>query len=147
MFVGGCAGSTAGGLKLSRVLILFKSIKRELSQMLHPRAVKEVKIEGKKLDDSTIKGVQTYFSFYMVLIIAVFFLLSFDKFTMETNFTAAVSTFNNVGPAFGAAGPMSSYADFSIFSKIVMSFSMLLGRLEIYPMILLFSPTTWAKSK
>lgn len=147
MFVGGCAGSTAGGLKLSRVMILFKSIKRELSQMLHPRAVKEVKIEGKKLDDSTIKGVQTYFSFYMVLIIAVFFLLSFDKFTMETNFTAAVSTFNNVGPALGEAGPMSSYADFSGFSKIVMSFSMLLGRLEIYPMILLFSPTTWAKSK
>ena len=141
MFIGGCAGSTAGGLKISRAVLLFKTVKRELRRMIHPRSVDVVKFEGKKVDDATLTGVGIYFAVYMFLLFAVFFLISFDGFSIETNFSAAVSTFNNIGPAFGdAAGGFFIY---SPLSKLVMSFAMLLGRLEIYPMLLMLSVSTW----
>ena len=141
MFIGGCAGSTAGGLKISRAVLLFKTVKRALRRMIHPRAVGVVKFEGKKVEDSTLVGVGIYFAVYMFLLFAVFFLISLDGFSIETNFSAAVSTFNNIGPAFGdAAGGFFIY---SPFSKLIMSFAMLLGRLEIYPLLLCFSFSAW----
>jgi trk system potassium uptake protein TrkH len=145
MFIGGCAGSTGGGLKAARVVILFKSIKKELKRLLHPRSVKAVMSEGKKLDDETLNGVTSYFAVYTLCIIAVFVILSFEPFDFETNFTASVACFNNIGPGFGAVGPASSFADYSGFSKIILSFDMLAGRLELFPMLILFYPGTYKK--
>lgn len=147
MFIGGCAGSTGGGLKAARVVILFKSIKKELKRLLHPRSVKAVMSEGKKLDDETLNGVTSYFAVYTLCIIAVFVLLSFEPFDFETNFTASVACFNNIGPGFGAVGPASSFADYSGFSKIILSFAMLLGRLEVFPLLLGLNPLIWKRSK
>lgn len=141
MFVGGCAGSTAGGLKVSRVVLMCKKIRCELRRMIHPRSVNVVRFEGKKVDDDTLSGVTTYFAIYMLLFFAVFFIISLDGYSIETNFSAAASTFNNIGPAFDAAS--GGFFIYSPLSKIVMSFAMLLGRLEIYPLLLMFSVSTW----
>ena len=145
MFMGACAGSTGGGLKVSRVIILFKSIIRELRRMISPRSVTAVSFEGKKLDDNTISATLNYFSLYMVSILAIFAVLSFDVMGFEENFSAAVSCFNNIGPGFGAIGPAGSYAGYSALSKLALSYTMLLGRLELYPMIVLFIPSVWKK--
>ena len=147
MFIGACAGSTAGGLKVSRIIIMFKIIKKELQHMLHPRSVSAVKFEGKKLDGQTITGVSSYFMIYMLIFVVIVFILSFEPFDFETNFSAAAACFNNIGPGFGAVGPMGSYADYSSFSKIVLSLAMLFGRLEIYPLLLVLIPSTWTKNK
>lgn len=145
LFCGGCAGSTAGGLKISRIMILFKSIKRELDKLLHPRSVKCVRLEGKKLDETTISNTTSYFALYFICILIVFFLLSFEDFSIETNFSAAVTCFNNVGPGVAAVGPSMSFAEYSGFSKLVLSAAMLMGRLEIFPVLLAFAPATWIK--
>ena len=144
-FIGGCAGSTAGGLKMSRAIILFKMMGKELRRMLHPRSVAGVKFEGKRLDDTTTNNIGVYFSIYMVCILATFLLIGFEPFGIETNLTAAITCFNNVGPGFGAVGPAGGYADYSAFSKIVLSCSMLLGRLEVFPLLLALSPSTWRR--
>ena len=145
MFIGGCAGSTAGGLKVTRVVLLFKMIGREFERLLRPRSVKVVKSEGKSVDEKVLSSVTTYFAVYIVCFVAAFLLISIDVFDFETNFTAVTACFNNIGPGLAHVGPMSSYADYSIFSKIVLSVAMLLGRLEIFPLIIAFSPTTWFK--
>lgn len=145
MFVGGCAGSTAGGLKVSRVMILFKSIGGELHRLIHPRAVSTAKLEGKTLDDRTIWSANNYFALYMVCLLSIFALLSLEPFGFETNFSAAVSCFNNIGPGFASVGPMSSFADYSAGGKLLLSAAMLLGRLEIFPLLLAASPSTWRK--
>ena len=145
MFIGGCAGSTAGGLKVSRVIILFKMVRGEIKRMIHPRSVRSVRFEDKQLEENTLNSVGMYFAIYMICLLAIFLLLSLEPFDFETNFSAAVSCFNNVGPAFGAAGPMSSYAAYSPLSKLALSFAMLLGRLEIFPLIIALSPSTWLK--
>ncbi len=145
MFVGGCAGSTAGGLKVSRVVILGRMIRREIRHMLHPRSVGTVKMDGKALDDNTLFGVGTYFAIYIVCFMAIFLVLSLEPFTFETNFTATAACFNNIGPGLGAVGPVGSYAAYSTLSKVALSVAMLLGRLEIYPLLLMFLPTTWSK--
>jgi trk system potassium uptake protein TrkH len=146
MFMGACAGSTAGGLKLSRVIILIKKVGNEIKRVLHPRSANIVKFEGKKLDETTISGVQSYFTIYVVIFVAVFLLVSMDTtYGFETDFTAAVSCFNNIGPGLGAVGPMGSFAGYSVFGKIILTLAMLLGRLEIYPLLLALSPNTWIK--
>lgn len=145
MFVGGCAGSTAGGLKVSRVVLLFKMIKLNLKKLLHPRTVGTLKFEGKTIDESTLNGIGIYFALYAGITAIVFLILSFEPFSMETNLSAAVSCFNNVGPGFASVGPACSYAGYSAFSKIVLSFVMLFGRLEIYPLLLILFPSTWFK--
>jgi trk system potassium uptake protein TrkH len=147
MFTGACAGSTAGGFKLSRVIILFKTIKKECHRLIHPRSVKAIRFEGKALDDTTRHGVTAYLAIYSVCILGIFLLLSFDKFSFESNFSAAVSCFNNIGPGFDAIGPTANFGGYSAFSKIILSVAMLLGRLEIYPLLLTFSIGTWKKSK
>ena len=145
MFIGACAGSTAGGIKVSRVVIIFKMIGKEFGRLLRPRSVKTIKHEGKIVEEKVLTSVTTYLAVYIVCFVAVFLLLSFDKFGFETNFTAAAACFNNIGPGLANVGPISSYADYSIFSKIILSVAMLLGRLEIFPLIIAFSPTTWSK--
>ncbi len=145
MFIGGCAGSTGGGLKVSRVVILFKSVLREMKRMLHPRSVTAVEFEGKAVDNQTLSSVSTYFACYFFCIVAVFLVVCIEPFDFETDFTAAVTTFNNVGPGLGEVGPAGSFAAYSPFSKIVFSAAMLLGRLEIFPLVIALSPSTWRK--
>ena len=145
MFIGGCAGSTAGGLKISRIILLFKRCRNELRHMLNPRSVNVVKIDGKQVDSSVLKNASNYFAIYMLCFAAIFLLLSFEPFSIETNISATAACFNNVGPGFDAVGPAANYAGYSPFSKIVLSFAMLFGRLELFPMILLFSRGLWRK--
>lgn len=145
MFIGSCAGSTAGGLKISRVILLFKMIKREIKNLIHPRAVSVVRFEGKKIDDPVLKSLSAYFAIYIACFVAVFILISFDGFDIVTNFSASAACFNNIGPGLNAVGPAANYAGYSVFSKIVLSFAMLLGRLEIYPILFVMSRSAWSK--
>lgn len=146
MLIGGCAGSTAGGLKVARVVLLFKQLKSEMQRLLHPRAVKTVNFEGKRVDAQTMTGVNVYLGVYLMVLVAVILLLSLEPLmNFESNVTAAVACFNNIGPGLSAVGPMNSYAGYSDFSTLVLSAAMLLGRLEIFPLLLFASPATWTK--
>lgn len=145
MFVGACAGSTGGGIKVSRLVILGKMAVAELKRILHPRHVVAVKFEDKTLSAPLIKGAYTYFVIYFFVLLISVLILSLDNFDLTTNFTAVVTCLNNVGPGLGAVGPSGNFADFSILSKLVLCFGMLAGRLEIFPILLLFSPFTWKK--
>lgn len=145
MIIGACAGSTAGGLKVSRAIMLVKAVFRELKKMLHPRSVRVVKMEGKSVDEQVLSSVTTYFAIYMMCTLGIFLLLSFEPFSIETNFSATLACFNNIGPGLDAVGPTASYAEYSGFSKILLSIAMLLGRLEIFPLILGMNPLVWKK--
>ena len=145
MFMGACAGSTAGGLKVSRVIILVKGMRRELHRLLHPRSVRTLKLEGKRLDEQTLSSANSYLTVYVASIVMIFLLLSIDKFDIETNFSATVACFNNIGPGLGAVGPAGNFSEYSVFSKLILTAAMLLGRLEIFPLLLCFSPATWLK--
>ncbi len=147
MFIGGCAGSTAGGLKVSRVVMLFKIIKRELRRMLHPRSVKAIRFEGKTLDEPTINGVSIYFAVYMFCLGVIFLIINFEPFDIVTNFTAVLTCFNNVGPGLGLVGPAGNFHAYSPAAKLVLSAAMLLGRLEIYPLIIAATPSIWIKRR
>jgi trk system potassium uptake protein TrkH len=143
MFIGACAGSTAGGFKVSRLILLLKNCRIEFRHLLHPSSVSVLRMDGKKVDGETRKGVNVYLTLYILCFFLAFFLLSLDRFDMETNFSAAAACFNNIGPGFGAVGPAASYANYSAFSKIVLSFTMLLGRLELCPIIMTLAPAAW----
>ena len=145
MFLGACAGSTGGGFKISRAAIVFKNIGKEFKKLLHPRSVNAVHFEGRTVENDTVKSAMVYFAIYMVCIFATFMLISFEPFGFETNFTASVACFNNIGPGFGAVGPTGNFAEYTMFSKVVLSFAMLMGRLEIFPILLFFTPATWTK--
>ncbi len=145
MFIGGCAGSTAGGIKVSRFIIAIKTVIRDIRKMLHPRSVASVKLEGKKVDDKTINSVSTYFAFYFIVFLIIFLLVSLEPFDFETNFTAVSACFNNIGPGLGYVGPMGSFSIYSDAATLLLSFAMLLGRLEIFPLLLIFTPSMWKK--
>ena len=145
MFLGGCAGSTAGGLKLSRIIILCKMARRELRRTLRPRVVDVIKMDGHRLEEQTAHSVAVYFALYMLCIGALLVALSFSPFDMETNLFSSVSCFNNVGPAFGMAGPVGNYSLYQPVLKLLLCVGMLPGRLEIYPMLLLFVPAAWRR--
>ncbi len=145
MLCGGCAGSTAGGLKVSRVMMLFKTVAKEIKQMIFPRSVSKIRFEGKPVEESLVRSVSSYFAIYMICMLGAFLLIAFETFDFETNVSAVVTCFNNVGPGFAAVGPMANFAGYTDFSKIVLSFAMLLGRLEIFPLIVIFSPHSWMK--
>ena len=145
MFIGGCAGSTAGGFKVSRVLLLSKGVKREFKRVLHPRNESVIKVNGKKVEESTIRGLLNYLSIYLICMVVIFLLISFEPVSLETNLSAVVSCFNNIGPGFDAVGPIANYGGYTIFTKFVLSFAMLLGRLEVYPLLLTLLPSTWIK--
>lgn len=143
MFVGGCAGSTGGGIKVSRIVILFKSLKREIQKLLHPNSVAPIKMEGDVVEGSVVKGVNLYFAFIMILLFAGTLLVSFDGLDFTSTFTGVVACINNIGPGLSLVGPMGNYDCFSYFSKIILSILMLIGRLEVYPILILFLPKTW----
>lgn len=143
MFIGGCAGSTAGGLKISRVMLLAKSCTIEVKKMLRPRCVEEVRLDGKPVDNQTVYNALTYFTFYILIMLLSALIISIDGFDFTTNFTAAISCLSNVGPGLSLIGPLGNFAIFSPLSKIVLMICMLLGRLEIFPLLLLFMPFTW----
>ena len=144
-FVGACAGSTAGGLKVSRVIIIFKAARQDLNKMLHSHAVTTVRFEGKPLDEKTLRGVHNYFNIYILLLTLSVLLVSLDGFDVVTTFTAVATCLNNVGPGLELVGPMGSFAEFSAPVKLLLAFDMLAGRLELYPMLALFAPRLWRK--
>ena len=147
MFIGACAGSTGGGIKVSRVVIYLKTIRREVHRLLRPRDVNRMRLEGKPVDESVVRGQNAYLAVYVLCFCLVFFLLSFDQFDIETNLSAAAACFNNIGPGFAAVGPTRSYAGYSAFSKLILSAAMLMGRLEIFPILLMVSPSTWLRRR
>ena len=147
LFLGGCSGSTAGGLKISRVMLLAQSIRREMQHVLHPRSTRVVRFENKKVDEAVISSCNTYFTLYIVCIAVIFLLICWEPFGLTTNLSAAITCFNNVGPGFGIISPSGNYSAFSPFSKLVLSGAMLLGRLEIYPLLVAITPTAWAKRR
>ena len=146
MFCGACTGSTGGGLKVGRIMILVKSVGRELRRAINPRSVKCIKLDGAVVDKEIISTTSIYFTVYMLLIAISTFLISLDNVDMTSAATASISCINNIGPGLSNSGMISHFADFSVFSKIVMTADMLVGRLEIFPMIILFLPSTWKKS-
>ena len=145
MIIGACAGSTAGGFKVSRMLILLKSIKIELSSMIHPREVKKIRMDGHVVKPETLRTAQVYLVLYWTIFLMSILLISIDNFDFTTNFTAVAATFNNIGPGLAGVGPMSNFNGYSVFSKIVLMLGMLIGRLELYPIILLLMPATWKR--
>ena len=146
MFVGACAGSTGGGLKLSRVMLLLKAAFSDLRHMIWPRRVNRVQMEGQRVAQAAIRAVFSYFTLYMLILLLGTLLISFDGFDTATNFTAALTCLSNMGPGLGLIGPSGNFSIFSDFSKLLMSFLMLAGRLEIYPILVLFFPSVWKRS-
>lgn len=145
MFIGAMAGSTGGGIKVSRIVVLVKSAYRELCTMRSPRSVRSLNFDGKPLDRQTYKGIHTFLAAFILLYTASLLILSLDQFDHVSNFTAVAACINNIGPALGVCGPMGSYAPFSNVSKLVLSFDMLAGRLEIFPLLMLLTPSTYRK--
>lgn len=143
MFIGACAGSTGGGIKVSRIAILLKTAKKEIMLNVHPGSVKKIKMEGKVVNHETIRATNVFFITYMLIFASSVFLLAFDGHDLLTNFTAVTATINNIGPGLGEVGPMGSYANFAPFSKCVLMFDMLAGRLELYPMLMIFHLGMW----
>ncbi|MFI3226087.1 MAG: TrkH family potassium uptake protein [Clostridia bacterium] len=145
MFCGACAGSTGGGIKVSRIIILLKSVATEIQQFIHPRSVKVIQMDGQALPVGTRKGVGIFFLTYILIFVSSTVLLSIQNFGMVTSFTATLATLNNIGPGLELVGPTMNYGMFSAFSKYVLIFNMLAGRLELYPLLLLFAPSVWKK--
>ena len=145
-FIGASAGSTGGGFKISRIILLFKEVRKEFSLLVHPRNVKLVKMDGKTVNHDIMRTTSMYLVLYIGVFAISFLLVSIDNMDFTTSFTAVAANLNNTGPGLGAVGPVGNYADFSILSKIVFIFDMLAGRLELYPLLLLFAPSAWKKS-
>lgn len=143
MFSGACAGSTGGGIKVSRLVMMLKTVKKELLFYAHPRNVRKVKFNGRIVEHEVIRGMNVYFVAYGFILMFSVLIVSLDNFDFTTNFTAVVSTLNNIGPGLGQVGPASNFGAYSDLSKIVMVFDMLAGRLEIFPILVLLSPYTW----
>ena len=145
MFIGACAGSTGGGIKVSRILILCKAAKKEFQLYLHPNAVKKIKMDDKIIGHDILRSTNIYLSLYLLIFAASVLIISLDNFDLVTNFTAVTATLNNIGPGLEIVGPMGNFSSFSYLSKGVLIFDMLAGRLEIFPLLLLFFKGTWKK--
>ncbi|MGI5977168.1 MAG: TrkH family potassium uptake protein [Candidatus Limivicinus sp.] len=145
MMTGACAGSTGGGLKISRVAMLLKTGAREVKHILRPRSVVRVQFDGERVDTGTLRAVTAFYIIFIMLLLTSTFLVSFDGYDFETNFTASLSCMSNIGPGLSLVGPTGNFSIFSYPSKIILSFTMLLGRLEIFPILVLFSRHTWKK--
>ena len=147
MFIGACAGSTGGGIKVSRIIILIKSMFRDIQKYIHPNSVKCIRLDRKTVDSNTVKAVNTFLATYFIIYSIIMLILAFDKFDLITNFTAIAATFNNIGPGLELVGPMGNFAMFSPISKVALTFGMLAGRLELYPMLIILVPSMWKISK
>lgn len=145
MFIGACAGSTGGGIKVTRILIMFKNLKREFAVLIHPRSVKTIRVNGKRVDEETTARVGAYLVCYLLIFAVSLLIISLDNFDFETNFTAIAATLNNIGPGLSAVGPTGNFAGFSALSKIVFTIDMICGRLELFPFMILLLPQTWKK--
>ncbi len=145
MFIGACAGSTGGGIKVSRFLILFKTVVKELKLLLHPKSIKKVRFDGKVVEHETVRSTNVFLFTYILIFTASLLLLTFDNFDLTTTFTAVAATLNNIGPGLEMVGPTGNFSLFSNGSKLVMIFDMLAGRLELFPLLLLFNKNTWKK--
>ncbi len=143
MVFGGCAGSTAGGMKCGRILLLIKALRRNVRRVLHPSKVESVRVNGEPVDEKVLQNTNAYLAAYVVILLVSFLILSLDGFSLTTNFSAALSCFNNIGPGLSAVGPTRNYAAFSDLSKVTLIVDMLAGRLEIFPVLALFSRSTW----
>ena len=147
MFFGACAGSTGGGLKISRIIIMCKAARQDMMRVRHPHAVTSVRFEGKPLERKTVSGVHIYMNLYLLICVLSMLIVAFDQFDLITTFTAVASCLNNIGPGLEIVGPMGNFADFSVPAKLLLTFDMLVGRLEIFPMLVLLAPTTWLKRR
>lgn len=145
MFVGACAGSTGGGIKVSRILILLKTVKKELHSIVHPRSIRKIQFDGHAVEHEVLRAVNVFLTVYMTIFALSLLLVSVDEYSLETNFSAVAATLNNIGPGLDQVGPMSNFSCYSPFSKLVLIFDMLAGRLELFPMLILFYPSTWKK--
>jgi trk system potassium uptake protein TrkH len=146
MLLGSCAGSTAGGLKIVRVTVLGKSMAREIKRSIRPRSVATVKMDGHALEEETVGQIQMFFFVYLLVMILAALVVSLDGFSLETNLTAALTAVSNVGPGLGSIGPAGNFSGFSDLSTVVLSLCMLIGRLEIYPILILLAPSSWRKN-
>jgi trk system potassium uptake protein TrkH len=145
MIVGASAGSTGGGLKVGRLLLLLKGTRRNIRKMLNPRKVELIRNNGSVVDEKILDNTNAYFAAYVIIIFAIFTVISLDGFSVATNFSAALCTFNNIGPGLEAVGPTCNFSAYSDLRKLVLSWAMLAGRLEIFPMLILFSRGTWKR--
>jgi len=143
MFIGACAGSTGGGMKVSRIMILAKTVKKEIMIYIHPNSVKKIKMEGKLVNHETIRATNVFFITYMAILVISVFLLSFEEHSLETSFTAVAATLNNIGPGLAEVGPSGNFSHFTGFSKYVLMLDMLAGRLELYPILMIFHFGMW----
>jgi trk system potassium uptake protein TrkH len=143
MFIGACAGSTGGGIKVSRIIILFKGIGREIKTLLHPHRVRKITMDARPVDREIVRTANSYIMVYVVVFLVSLVIVSLDNYSFTTGFTAVATTINNVGPGLDMVGPTRNFAFFSVPSKLVLTFDMLAGRLELFPMLLLFTPSTW----
>lgn len=144
MFIGACAGSTGGGIKVSRIMVLFKTVSKEIRGYIHPHSIKVIQVDDKPIEHEVVRSINTYMALYFVLFaLSVFLVALFDKQDLITTFTAVAATFNNIGPGLAKVGPSSNFGFFSSISKFVMMFDMLAGRLELFPLIIMFHPAVW----
>lgn len=143
MFVGACAGSTGGGIKVSRVVVLCKTVYKELDYVIHPNNVRKIKVDGKQLEHHVLRAINVFMAAYILFFAASFLIVCLDGFDLTSNFTAVAATLNNIGPALGVAGPASNYSSFSLLSKCVLILDMIAGRLELFPVLVFFSYRTW----
>ena len=143
MFIGACAGSTGGGIKVSRFLIVGKTVRKEIGSYIHPKSIKKIQMDGKPIEHEVVRSTNVYFMAYTALYCLFLFLISFEGMDLTSSFTAVAATFNNLGPGLGAVGPTCNFGGLTVFSKWVLSFAMLAGRLEIFPMLMVFHPTLW----
>lgn len=144
MFVGACAGSTGGGIKVSRFVIAVKTLGKELTSYVHPKSVKKIHFERKPVEHDVVRSINVYFITFLIIFCGSLFLVSLEEYDLVTNFTAVAATINNIGPGLSLAGPSQNFSFFSNFSKYVFMFDMLAGRLELFPMLMLFHPELWA---
>ncbi len=147
MMFGACAGSTGGGMKQIRFLVLWKTLRRNIHKSLHPNEVRSIKVNHRPIDEQIVDNVSSYMIVYILIIIVSCLIISLDGYSIETNLSAVMATFNNIGPGFDMVGPTGNFSQFSDLSKIVMIIDMLAGRLEIYPMLILFAKSTWEKAR
>lgn len=145
MFIGACTGSTGGGIKVYRIVILFKSMGKELHTLIHPKQVKKIRMDSHEIGHEVIRSVNVFMVCFILVFVISLVCISFEDYDLITNFTAVTTTINNIGPGLDFVGPTSNFGFFSSFSKIVLIFDMLAGRLELFPMLLLFAPVTWKK--